>query len=292
METTSKTIITIETTINAPVEKVWNTWTNTDAITKWNSASPDWHTPKAEHDLRPGGTFNYRMEAKDGSFGFDFEGVFNIVKPNEYLEYTLGDDRKVKIFFTSKGDETHVVESFEAEDMNPVEMQREGWQAILNNLKNYIEMQNNLVELHFEININAPTLKVFDTMLNREQYSVWTAPFCPTSYFDGSWEKGSKILFIGTDEKGEKGGMVAHIAENIPGKFISIKYDGLLKGNEEVTEGPEVESWAGAYENYTFTEENGGTLLSVDVTGTREYQDFFTTAWPQALNKLKEICEL
>lgn len=291
METTSKTTVTIEATINASIEKVWNAWTNTEDITRWNIASPDWHTPKAEHDLQSGGKFSYRMEAKDGSFGFDFEGVFDIVKPNEYLEYTLGDDRKVKVIFSEKGNKTHVLETFEAEEINPVEMQREGWLAILNNFKNFVEVQNDLVELHFEIHIDVPTQKVFDIMLNKEQYSAWTAPFCPTSYFEGSWEKGSKIIFIGTDEKGEKGGMVAHIAENIPGKFVSIKYDGLLKGDEEVTGGPEVESWAGAFENYTFTEENGGTLLSVDVTGTREYQDFFSIAWPQALNKLKEICE-
>lgn len=292
METTSKTTITIEATINAPVEKVWNAWTNTDAITKWNNASPDWHTPKAEHDLRSGGKFSYRMEAKDGSAGFDMEGVFDFVKPNEYIEYTLGDDRKVKITFTGKGHETHLLETFEAEETNAVEMQRDGWQAILNNFKNYVETQNNLIEFHFEINIDAPAQKVFDTMLNKEQYSVWTSSFCPTSYYEGSWDKGAKIIFIGTDEKGEKGGMVAHIAENIPGKFVSIKYDGVLKGDEEVTAGPGVEAWVGAFENYTFTEVKGGTLLSVDVTGTREYQDFFTTAWPQALNKLKEISEL
>ena len=134
-----KTTITIEATIHAPVEKVWNAWTDTNAITQWNCASPDWHSPKAEHELKPGGKFLYRMEAKDGSFGFDFGGHFDIVKPNEYLESTIGDGRKIKTSFIDKGNETLVSETFEAEDTNPIEMQKTGWQSILDNFKKYVE---------------------------------------------------------------------------------------------------------------------------------------------------------
>ena len=139
METTQKETITIETTANAPVEKVWKYWTGTDHITKWNSASPDWHSPRAEHDLRVGGNFNYRMEAKDGSFGFDFGGTFDEVKPNEILAYTIGDGRKAKTIFTGRGNQTLISTTFEAENENPIEMQRGGWQAILDNFKNYAE---------------------------------------------------------------------------------------------------------------------------------------------------------
>lgn len=138
--TTQKTkAITIETTVNAPVEKVWKYWNEPAHITKWNSASNDWHTPWAKNDLRPGGKLTSRMEAKDGSFGFDFEGVYDVVKPNEYIEYTLGDGRKVKITLTSAGNGTHVSESFDAETENSEEMQRMGWQAILDNFKKYTE---------------------------------------------------------------------------------------------------------------------------------------------------------
>jgi len=139
METIEKTIITVENTINAPVEKVWKFWTKPEHITKWNNASDDWHTPHAENDLRTGGSFVARMEAKDGSMGFDFGGVYDDVRPNEYIEYTIGDGRKVKVTFSGRGNTTRVVESFEAENTNPVEMQRGGWQAILDNFKKYTE---------------------------------------------------------------------------------------------------------------------------------------------------------
>ena len=139
METQEKTLLTVENTINAPVEKVWEYWTKPAHITKWNNASDDWHTPWAKNDLREGGSFSARMEAKDGSMGFDFGGVYDAVKPNEYIEYTLGDGRKVKIFFTSKGNTTKVVESFEAENTNSLEMQQGGWQAIMDNFKKYTE---------------------------------------------------------------------------------------------------------------------------------------------------------
>src|SRR5215212_1251070 len=112
METATKTLITVGTTIEAPVEKVWKFWTAPEHITKWNNASDDWHTPFAENDLRTGGKFHSRMEAKDGSFGFDFGGVYDEVKENELIEYTMGDDRKVIVNFTGKGNETRVVESF------------------------------------------------------------------------------------------------------------------------------------------------------------------------------------
>jgi uncharacterized protein YndB with AHSA1/START domain len=137
MET--KNIITVETTVKAPVEKVWKTWSTPEDIKQWNSASDDWHTPFAENDLRTGGKFSSRMEAKDGSMGFDFAGVYENVVPNELIEYTIGDGRKVKITFSANGNETKVSETFEAEDQNPLEMQRSGWQSILDNFKKYTE---------------------------------------------------------------------------------------------------------------------------------------------------------
>lgn len=139
METLNKTILTAENNIHAPVENVWNCWTKPEHITKWNNASDDWHTPHAENDLRPGGSFTSRMEAKDGSMGFDFGGVYDAVKENEYIEYTLGDGRKVKVTFSAQGNKTKVVEDFEAENTNSLELQKGGWQAILDNFKKYTE---------------------------------------------------------------------------------------------------------------------------------------------------------
>lgn len=133
------TKITVETTIKAPVEKVWETYTSPKHIVKWNSASDDWHTTKAENDLRTGGRFLSRMEARDGSAGFDFEGVYDEVKRNELIAYNMADGRKAEINFTDHNNETGMKIVFDAETENPVEMQREGWQAILDNFKKYTE---------------------------------------------------------------------------------------------------------------------------------------------------------
>jgi uncharacterized protein YndB with AHSA1/START domain len=114
-------------------------YTNPEYVTKWNSASPDWHTPHAENDLRPGGKFSYRMEAKDGSFGFDFAGVYDAVRPQEHFSYTMGDGRKVSNDFIAEGDTVTVICKFEAETQNSEEMQRFGWQSILDNFKNFTE---------------------------------------------------------------------------------------------------------------------------------------------------------
>ena len=139
MATSEKTTITVAATVNAPVEKVWQYWTAPQHITQWNNASNDWHTPKATNDLRKDGTFNYRMEAKDNSFGFDFEGRYTDVKTNELIEYVISDGRKVQILFEALNDETHITETFEAEEVHPVELQQDGWQAMLNNFKRYTE---------------------------------------------------------------------------------------------------------------------------------------------------------
>jgi uncharacterized protein YndB with AHSA1/START domain len=139
METTSKTIITIESNVNAPLEKVWEYFTSPEHITKWNFASDDWHSPTAKNDLRTGGHFVYRMEAKDGSMGFDFGGVYDAITEYSLIDATLGDGRKLAIYFAADGEKTIVTESFEAEEMNSIELQRTGWQMILDNFKKYTE---------------------------------------------------------------------------------------------------------------------------------------------------------
>jgi uncharacterized protein YndB with AHSA1/START domain len=131
--------ITIEALVNAPIEKIWEFWTKPEHITKWNNASDDWHTTRAENDLRIGGKFLSRMEAKDGSFGFDFEGIYDDVTTNQKISYTLLDDRKVDITFLQTENGVKITETFEAENENSLELQKQGWQAILNNFKYYVE---------------------------------------------------------------------------------------------------------------------------------------------------------
>lgn len=139
METLNKTSITVETTVNAPIEKVWNSWSEPAHITKWCQASDDWHAPYADNDLRTNGKFKTTMAAKDGSFSFDFEGEYSNVEKHKLIEYQMGDGRKVKVEFEDLGNSTRVTETFDPEDTNPIEMQRGGWQAILDNFKRYTE---------------------------------------------------------------------------------------------------------------------------------------------------------
>lgn len=132
-------MIQISATIKAPLVQVWDAYNNPDDIKQWNQASPDWHCPSSENDLRVGGVFKNRMEAKDGSFGFDFEGVYLIVSPHSAISYRLLDDRQVNIRFQEVGTTTNMVIDFDPENENPIEMQQQGWQAILNNFKAHVE---------------------------------------------------------------------------------------------------------------------------------------------------------
>lgn len=131
--------ITVQTRIQAPVEKVWKAWTSPADITQWNQASEDWHSPHAENDLRKGGSFKTRMEAKDGSAGFDFGGVYDEVTEHKRIVYTMEDGRKVEVEFSAEGEETFLVERFDAENTYSEEMQRSGWQAILENFRRHVE---------------------------------------------------------------------------------------------------------------------------------------------------------
>ena len=139
MNTVKEKLITVETTIKAPLEKVWSYWTEPEHITKWYFATDDWEAPCAENDLWVNGKFRTRMSSKDGSSGFYFEGTYNKIVKSELIEYTIPDGRKVRISFSEDKGETKVSESFEAESENPYELQKGGWQAILNNFKKYCE---------------------------------------------------------------------------------------------------------------------------------------------------------
>jgi uncharacterized protein YndB with AHSA1/START domain len=203
----------------------------------------------------------------------------------------LGDGRKVHITFTDQGKQTHISETFEAEGSNPIEMQRTGWQAILDNFKTYAEKPEGLEPIHFEIDIDAKPEKVYQTMLDDQHYREWTSVFNPTSYYKGSWDKGSKMLFLGTNDKGEQEGMVSTIKENIPNQYVSILHLGMVSKGKEITTGDEVKNWAGALENYTFLPKDDKTLLHVDMDTNAEFKSYFTDTWPKALEKLKSVVE-
>jgi uncharacterized protein YndB with AHSA1/START domain len=291
MSTVEKSLISVSAVLSLPIDKVWDFWTKPNHIVLWNNASDDWHTPKAENDLRVGGKFLSRMEAKDGSMGFDFTGEYTAVEKYKLIAYTMSDGRKASTLFESVGNETSVTTIFEAETENSLEMQKTGWQAILNNFKKYAEGFNKKEKLKFEIRINAPVEKVYSSIIADDTYRKWTAVFNPTSHFKGNWEVGSKMLFIGTDEEGNEGGMVSKVKENEPNQFISVEHLGVYQNGKEITSGPEVEGWAGSHENYIFKSENGSTLVAVELESISSFKEYFNNTFPKALEVLKSICE-
>jgi hypothetical protein len=173
----------------------------------------------------------------------------------------------------------------------PADLQRDGWQSILNSFKKYAESSENHEILHFETLISCPVERVYETMLRDDTYKNWTSVFNSDSRYEGSWKKGSKIVFIGTDSNGETGGMVSRIKENLQNRFLSIEHLGIIKKGNEVLSGSEIETWKGALENYSFKPRADKTLVCVDIDSNEEFKSYFSETWPKALEKLKSICE-
>lgn len=149
-------------------------------------------------------------------------------------------------------------------------------------------------KLHFRTEINAPAARVYKTMLGLEDigtYQQWTAEFNPTSTYEGNWQKGSKMYFIGTDGQGRQGGMVSEIIENLPNEFVSMRHYAILEGKTEVAEGAEIEKWSGGMENYAFSEQDGVTTVTIETDAPADYVDYFNETWVRALAKLKAIAE-
>jgi len=149
--------------------------------------------------------------------------------------------------------------------------------------------------MQFSTSIDAPVAVVYNTMIGKETFKQWTSVFNPSSTFEGgdlegNWDKGSKVLFVGTDKHGKREGMVGYIRENVPNQFVSIEYVGILDGDHEITEGPVAEEWRG-FENYTFEERNGSAVVTVDLDVNDQMIEYFGDTYPKALEKLKQICE-
>lgn len=283
--------IEIQCSVAAPVDIIWKIWTSPEYISLWNAASDDWHTPYAENDLRVGGTFTYRMAAKDGSVSFDLKGGYTRIAHNEMIEYTLEDGREVSVAFIPAGKETLVTQQFEPEHIHAPELQRAGWQAILNRFKKTVETLHALQPLQLEILIHAPVAVVYTTMLDESGYKAWTKEFNPESRFIGTWEKGSTMHFLGTDKEGQPSGMMSKIVENRKNECVRIMHLGFIKGEQIITDGPEIEPWIGACEQYLFIPHNNDTLLTMKMDTIKDYYSYFELVWPKALQTLKTICE-
>lgn len=285
MTTATKSTITVSTRVDAPVEKVWELFTTPKHITQWYNASPDWFAPRASNDLRIGGKFLTRMEAVDGSFGFDMEGTYLDVIPHEKFVYEMGDGRKVTTTFKPEGDKTVVTQEFDPEQSNPLEMQEQGWKAILDNFNRFVEYTKKYPPLSFSIDINAPRTNVWNMMTDEKTYSKWVDAAWPNSFYEGSWKEGEHLLFLGKDNSGTKAKLV----------FFRPYEISLAEHVAMIDKGKEIVSdelgWVGSKELYLFTEERGKTTLEVVMYITPNWHEMFSHDWPKALAKLKELCE-
>ncbi|MEW6506584.1 MAG: SRPBCC domain-containing protein [Bacteroidota bacterium] len=284
-------ILTVKAKINASIERVWYLWTEPKHVVHWNNATENWHTTKAESDFKVGGKFSYTMAAKDGSSQFDFEGMFEEIVRHKQISFIIADGRKVIINFFASENVTEIIESFEPENTNSLEMQQAGWQSILDNFKRYTESFSKLERLQFEIVIDAKVEKVYSIMLDEKQYMEWTSVFNSSSHYKGSFKKGSEILFLGESKEGKTEGMIGLIKENIPNEYVSIESIGIVMNGKQIKSGPELEGWIGAFENYSYQEHNGKTILKVELDTNKQFKEYFLETYPKALEKLKSICE-
>jgi uncharacterized protein YndB with AHSA1/START domain len=285
-----KNPIIISSQINAPISKVWEMWTMPSHICRWNFATPEWCCPSCKNDLVLGGKLESRMEAKDGSFGFDFWCTYNDIQVEKNLALTMGDGRKWLVEFESNADGTLVTEHFEPESENPREMQEGGWQAILNNFKAYVESKP-FQKLTYTVNIDKPKDHVFHTMLAPSSYAEWTSVFTPSSHYDGEWKEGAKMRFLATDADGKLNGMLSKIWKVVPNEMVVIEHHGDIINNEEMTTGEFIDQWSGALEKYFYEDNGSGTTLKVELDSVPAFFSFFEEQYPKALLKLKEVCE-
>jgi uncharacterized protein YndB with AHSA1/START domain len=287
----SSSAIVITATIQAPVALVWQYYTQPAHITRWNFATPEWYCPWANADLQPGGTYTARMEAKDGSFGFDFSATYHTVNPHQLLAFTLTDGRQVSIAFKPLDQETQVTVTFEPEQQNPLSLQQTGWQMILDNFKNYAHQraQSTLLCREYKITIQAPAALVYDAMLGltqKQTYESWTAHFSPTCSYEGSWNKGANIQFTAIHE-GKKGGITSTVVEHLPQKYIALLHTGLIEDGTIITDEAKIAAWKNAQEIYTFIDQQQTTHLIVNIDISPDYQSYFDEVYPKALLQLK-----
>ncbi len=278
--------ITVAALVAAPVQKVWAAWTTPADIMAWNAASPDWHCPASTNDLRAGGSFSATMAARDGSFSFDFGGVYDEVDLHKKIAYTMADGRRCEVFFVEKDGATEVTEIFDPETENPPEMQKAGWQAILDNFKTHVESKPSVKKrLRFTLTIAAPRERVWQILWSDATYPKWTSAFSEGSRAESDWQLGSKVHFLAA----EGGGMIARIAEKIEDETMVFEHLGEIK-----KDGSEVydQSWSGAQESYFLTDAKwGGTDLRVELDTIEDWEDYMKETFPKALNLVRELSQ-
>ncbi|MFN3529715.1 MAG: SRPBCC domain-containing protein [Bacteroidia bacterium] len=277
--------------LQLPAAQAWRSFTQPAHIINWNFAHESWHCPTAENNLQAGGHFKYHMAARDGSGSFDFEGQFEQIEHRQRIAYHLNDSRKVEFRIEPTDSGIRVWHNFEAATDHDAEQQRQGWQAILDQFALYTASLEPLVEMHFEHDYPIAPEELCNMMFSDKGYREWTKPFNANSHFEGVWETGASMRFLGVDGDGTVGGMLSKIRLFEAGKQVCIVHEGDIQKGQEVRFDQSVAQWAGAEENYYFEPMEGGTRLRVMAEVAPQFESWMQEFWPPALQKLHQMCE-
>ncbi len=318
----SKIILT--TTINATPEQCYNSYLDPQDNKRWNTAGFGWTVGFTKIDAKVGGSFAVEYKYAVGKYDFILGGVYTKLVQNRLIRYDMPQNmaefkvnaRKVEVGFEDNnvvsekaprqsatatpqegnlnenlqmGNSTKVTITFDAEEMNSIERQEQGWQAILNNFKTFVERKSNPnnAALNKSVVINSSAEKVWNAIVDNENYKLWTAQFCAGSYYEGEMTYDSKIRFLSPN----KSGLSSVVRVCIPNFQISFEHLGFIKDGVEDLDNPEFSGWKGARETYTLREENGKTTLEIYQEMTINEPEFFDKSWDKALAIIKQIAE-
>lgn len=291
--------ITINKTINASVNHVWQAYLDPEDNKRWNTAGFGWTVGETHFDPRVGGKFEAEYKSPDGKNDFMLEGTFVEIIENQKIIYEMPQNemdkakRVVEINFESVGNDstsqTNFTVTFDAEDMNTLDRQKQGWNAILENFKKFVERKSNPKNqaLQKSIKIKSSPHKVWKVLTNKEKYKLWTAPFTDGSYYEGEMQYLNKIYFLSPDNIG----LVSEVKVCIPDFQLSFEHLGTVKDGVEDLDSVEFGSWKGARETYTLSFNDGITTLDIYQDMSAKENQFFDSKWDTALEIIKQIAQ-
>jgi len=278
--------ITVSIEINERLDLVWEKFTRADHIVNWYFASPSWHAPSANVDFVDGGMFSIRMEAWDKSFGFDYKGKFQRITPMKSIQYILEDQREVLTSFTEYESAVKITQTFESEDANNLELQKQGWQATLESFKRYVETDFLIFESH--IDIHASQEVIWDSITQLEKYQIWTKAFSENAIFHGQWRQGETLDFITPN----RGGTRVLVDALIPNNSIHLVHTAVITpDNQSDSTSPSAKPWVNTIENYELINKDNIVTFVAHIECHRSFYDFMKSSWDKALVDLKSYNE-
>ncbi len=277
-------VIEIEVLIKNSLDKVWEYWTGQPFISQWYSASDDWWTPWVNQNFQVDQGFVYRMEARDGSMGFDFSGVFTEIVDHEKIVYVLEDGRKVLTTFEERDGRILLKQAFDAEDQNSAQMQKDGWQAILNHFKSFCE--GDQIEMSFRTVLGTNPNRVWEYLTLPRLYEEWAIAFSEQPKFVGQWVEGGTIDFIDFQE----GGTRVQLDKVKPFEKLYMTHIAMIDGQAGIVEDhPEAPTWVGTKENYDLELVGKETILTIHIMCHPKYVDYLRNSWEKAVKLMTHV---